>query len=50
MAKQEIYVNFNNLKSIADADRKKTRLENQGYNQISMKPMGYDKFILVYEN
>ena len=45
----KINVDFNNLKSIAKADRKKSRLENEGYVQISMKPYGYDKFILVYQ-
>jgi len=45
----KINVDFNNLKSIADAERKKSRLENEGYMQVSMKPYGYDKFTLVYQ-
>ena len=49
MAKITIKVNFNNLKSIGDAERKKLKLENQGYRQTSMKPTGYDQFVLVYE-
>ena len=49
MGRVIIKVNFNNLKSMADAERKKNRLENQGYRQVSMKPFGYDKFELVYE-
>ena len=47
--KKTIYVDFNNLQSIAKADRLKTQLENQGYIQTSIKPTGYDKFNLVYE-
>jgi|GEM_PF-2254583 hypothetical protein len=43
-----IKVNFNNLKSIKNAERKKSQLENKGYCQKSMKPTGYDKFVLVY--
>lgn len=49
MAKVTFRVNFNNLKSIMDADRIKNNLERKGYRQVSMKPYGYDKFILVYE-
>jgi hypothetical protein len=42
-------VNFNSLKSIAKAERIKSRLENLGYNRIRMTPTGYDKFIMVYK-
>lgn len=49
MVKVIIKVNFNNLTSISLAEKKKRKLENQGYRYVSMKPYGYDKFILVYE-
>lgn len=42
-------VNFNNLKSMKKAENIKAKLENGGYNQVSMTPIGYDKFILVYK-
>ena len=45
----KINVDFNNLKSIASADKKKMELENAGYMQVSMTPYGYDKFMLVYK-
>ena len=46
---RNIKVDFNNLKSIKKAEQQKLRLENQGYNQVKMYPIGYDKFILLYK-
>jgi len=47
--REELRVNFNNLKSIKENEKKKGELENKGFSLVSMKPFGYDKFIMVYE-
>ena len=44
-----IFVNFNNLESIKKAERQKNKLENLGYSQKEMCPIGYDKFKLIYK-
>jgi len=46
---KKIQVDFNNQKSIVKAEKLKTALENKGYNLKSTKPLGFDKYLLVYE-
>lgn len=44
-----VSVDFSNLKSIKSAERKKSRLENEGYSPKSTKQKGFDKFNIDYE-
>lgn len=46
--KKHIIVNWRSIKSIKSSERKKSKLENQGYNLIKTKPMGFDKVRLTY--
>jgi hypothetical protein len=45
---KEFKVDFNSIKSISDAQKVKTRLENNGYNLEKVQPVGFDKFLFVY--
>jgi len=47
--KQTININWNDLKSIKDAERVKTRLENKGFNLIKTETTGLDKTSMTYE-
>jgi hypothetical protein len=46
---RKVKVDFGNLKSIEKAEKMKSMLENKGYNLISEKIIGFDKFALTYE-
>jgi hypothetical protein len=48
MKKHSIEVNFGNLKSIKQAEMRKKRLENAGYQLVSEKQVGLDKFKMTY--
>lgn len=49
MVHKLIKVNWSNLKSIKNAEKQKTKLENVGYNLVKTKKVGFDKFVLIYK-
>ena len=44
-----IIVDFDNIKSIEKAERRQTRLVNQGYNLKKSTQIGFNKFADDYE-
>jgi hypothetical protein len=49
MARYEIIVDLNDIKSIRKGERLKTMYENKGYSQVESRMLGMNKAIIVYE-
>ena len=45
---KNIFVNFNDLKSITNGEKQKTQLENNNYTLKKEEHIGFDKFKLTY--
>lgn len=43
-----IFLDDTNIKSIRNAERQKTALENKGYSLISTQQVGFDKWVFKY--
>lgn len=44
----QIIVDFDDIKSIKSAEKKKAMLENKGYKLDSTKKLGFSKYIMHY--
>ena len=46
---QTISINYEDIKSINQAERQKANLENRGFSLLDTLPNGFNKFNLIYE-